>query len=225
MQYSGILSGSPLFRNVTPERIEKVMEAITWQVRRFNREEMVAQAGEECKYLMIVLEGSVRGEMTDASGRLIRIEDIPKPRPIAISFIFGRQNHFPVNVTANEETAIMFIPREDIITLLQSDKNVLQNYLDAISSRGQFLSQKIRTLSMKSLRTKVAHLLMELSREQGNVVQLPGTQAELADYFGVARPSLARTLGELSDEGIISVERRTVTINSKQRLASESEVF
>lgn len=219
MQYSELLSRSPLFRGVTPERTEKIMESITWQVKRYDRGEMVAQAGDECRFLMIVVEGSVRGEMTDASGKIIKIEDIEKPRPIALSFIFGQHNLFPVNVTANEDTSILLIPKPDLLTLLQSDKQVLQNILDAISSRGQFLSQKIRTLSMKSLRDKVSHMLMELCREQGDVVQLPSSQTDLADYFGVARPSLARTLGELADEGIISVERRTVKILDRRRLA------
>jgi CRP-like cAMP-binding protein len=194
------------------------MANITWQAKYFAKEEMVALAGEECHFLMIVLRGSVRGEMTDASGKVIKIEDVESPRPIALSFIFGQQSRFPVNVTANEETDILLIPKPDLITLLQSDKQVLQNMLDAISSRGQFLSQKIRTLSMQSLRGKIAQMLLELSKEQGETITLPTTQTALADYFGVARPSLARTLSELADEGIITVERRTVTIHQRARL-------
>jgi len=181
---------------------------------------MIAQAGEECRYLMIVVEGSVKGEMTDASGRVIKIEDVETPRPIGFSFIFGQQNFLPVNVTANEETAVMFIPKPDLISMLQSDKQVLQNVLDVISSRGQFLSQKIRTLSLKSLRDRIAQMLLELSREQGNTVTLPSSQSELADYFGVARPSLARTLGEMADEGLIVVNRRIITIPDIRKLAA-----
>lgn len=212
MQYLELLSESPVFRGTKLEIIEKIMEGITWQVKRYNKGEMVALAGEECRNLMIVAEGSVKGEMTDSSGRVIKIEDVESPRAIALSFLFGQHNYFPVNVTANEASAILLIPKPDLITLLQSDKQVLQNILDAISSRAQFLSQKIRTLSMQSLRGKIARMLLALSKEQGNVVQLPSTQTELADYFGVARPSLARTLGEMAAEGIITVERRTVTL-------------
>ncbi len=218
MEYSELLSKGPVFRNIKPDQISVIMEKITWQVRRYRKGELIALAGEECRYLMIVVEGSVKGEMTDASGRVIKIEDVEKPRPIALSFIFGQHNLFPVNVTANEDCAILFIPKPDIIILLQSDKQVLQNILDAISSRAQFLSQKIRTLSMKSLRSKIAQMLLELYIEQGDFVTLPSSQTELADYFGVARPSLARTLGELATEGLISVDRRNITIHNLQRL-------
>jgi len=220
MLYAEILSKSPVFRNTTPSRIEELMQKITWQTRRYSRGEMVAQADDPCNFLMIVVEGSVKGEMTDASGKVIKIEDIVSPRPIALAFIFGQQNRFPVNVTANEDTVILLIPKPDLISMLQSDKQVLHNMLDAISSRGQFLSQKIRTLSMKSLRDKVGHMLLDLSKEQGKVVMLPGSQSELADFFGVARPSLARTLGELADEGIITVDRRSITIHDINRLVT-----
>lgn len=220
MPYSEVLTRCPIFRGVPPSRIRELLESVTSQVKRFSKGEMIAQAGEECRYLMIVVEGSVKGEMTDASGRVIKIEDVETPRPIGFSFIFGQQNFLPVNVTANEETAVMFIPKPDLISMLQTDKQVLQNVLDVISSRTQFLSQKIRTLSMKSLRGRIAQMLLELSREQGNTVTLPSSQSDLADYFGVARPSLARTLGEMADEGLIVVNRRIVNIPDLRKLAA-----
>ncbi|HRZ41149.1 MAG TPA: Crp/Fnr family transcriptional regulator [Bacteroidales bacterium] len=220
MPYSDILTRCPIFRGLPSHRIRELLASVTSRVRRYSKGEMIAQAGEECRYLMIVVEGSVKGEMTDASGRVIKIEDVETPRPIGFSFIFGQQNFLPVNVTANEETAVMFIPKPDLISMLQSDKQVLQNVLDVISSRGQFLSQKIRTLSLKSLRDRIAQMLLELSREQGNTVTLPSSQSELADYFGVARPSLARTLGEMADEGLIVVNRRIITIPDIRKLAA-----
>ncbi len=220
MTYAETLTRCPVFKGVSSHRIHEILDGVTWQTRRYSKGAMIAQAGEECRYLMIVVEGSVKGEMTDASGRVIKIEDVEAPRPIAFSFIFGQHNFLPVNVTAIEDTALMFIPKPDLLTMLQSDKQVLQNVLDAISSRAQFLSQKIRTLSMKSLRGRIAQMLLELSREQGNTVTLPSSQSDLADYFGVARPSLARTLGEMAEEGLIVVNRRIVTIPDPRKLAA-----
>lgn len=55
---------------------------------------------------MILLKGSVRGEMIDYSGRLIKVEDIIAPRAIAPLFLFGADNRYPVEVTANEATEV-----------------------------------------------------------------------------------------------------------------------
>jgi CRP-like cAMP-binding protein len=45
----------------------------------------------------------------------------------------------------------------------------------------------------------------------GRVV-IDRTQQELADYFGVTRPSLARAIGEMEQEGLIKVDRREVRL-------------
>ena len=54
-----------------------------------------------CNRLVILTQGSVRGEMIDYSGRLIKVEDIAAPRALAPLFLFGEENRFPVEVTAN----------------------------------------------------------------------------------------------------------------------------
>jgi CRP-like cAMP-binding protein len=40
----------------------------------------------------------------------------------------------------------------------------------------------------------------------------------LSEYFGVARPSIARVIGEMEDEGIIITKGKTLTILDKKRL-------
>jgi CRP-like cAMP-binding protein len=50
------------------------------------------------------------------------------------------------------------------------------------------------------------------------LINLPSTQQELADLFGVARPSVARALGELEKEGIIVSRNRIVKILEMSRL-------
>jgi CRP-like cAMP-binding protein len=43
----------------------------------------------------------------------------------------------------------------------------------------------------------------------------------LADFFGVARPSLARSLSEMVQEGIISINKKEYTILDFKRLREQ----
>ena len=72
---------------------------------------------------MILLKGSVRGEMIDYSGRLIKVEDIIAPRAIAPLFLFGADNRYPVEVTANEATEVFEIPKESVLKLFRGMRN------------------------------------------------------------------------------------------------------
>jgi CRP/FNR family transcriptional regulator, dissimilatory nitrate respiration regulator len=44
-------------------------------------------------------------------------------------------------------------------------------------------------------------------------------QNELADYFGVVRPSVARALGEMEEEGLIIADRKKIKINDRKGLS------
>jgi CRP-like cAMP-binding protein len=101
---------------------------------------------------------------------------------------------------------------------LQHSQVVLKNYLNAISSRTQFLSNKIRFLSFKTIREKLANYILNNIKKDSNVFILNQSQTELADFFGVTRPSLARALAEMGKEGILHTERREITILDKEKL-------
>ncbi|MCD4681471.1 MAG: Crp/Fnr family transcriptional regulator [Bacteroidales bacterium] len=214
-----ILKNSPVFKGINPAEIEEILIKINHQLRSYNSGTIIYHNGDECNNLLTVIEGSVKGEMADFSGKIIKIEDIETPRHIAAAIIFGSNNKYPVNVVANSDVKILFIPKESFLILLQTNQIILSNYLDIISNRTQFLSNKIRFLSFKTIKSKIAHFMLELSKRQNNnFIILPKTQKELAEFFGVTRPSLGRIIGELENDGIIKAKAKNIEILNKESL-------
>ena len=213
-----LLTGCPLFIGLSGQEIEAILKNTHHFTKSFEVADMAAFSGEPVNFMMIVLEGSVKGEMVDFSGKVIKIDDIRAPRVLASAFIFGKQNRFPVNVMANEKTRILYIPKYDFMKMLQSDLRILQNFLNVISSQGQMLASKLKFLSFKTIKGKLAQFILSQAGPNRNEIELSMTQNELAEQFGVARPSLARALGEMAEEGIISVDRKVVRILDRKRL-------
>jgi CRP-like cAMP-binding protein len=213
-----LVSECPVFKGISEKRTRELLQRIHFQVKSYSKNDVVAIAGQEITHLYIIVSGSVKGEMIDYSGKTIKIEDIEAPRPLATAFLFGSDNKFPVTVSANNEVKILTVPIAEFLKLLQLDLNVLKNYLDSISSRTQFLSQKLHFLSFKTIKEKVAHYLLQRAGDRLRAVELKGTQQQLADLFGVTRPSLARVLAEMQREKLIIIEKRTVTLLNKQKL-------
>jgi CRP-like cAMP-binding protein len=208
----------PLFRGLTAQQLQATLEKVNYRFRRYTKGQLVAQGGETCHNLFIVVEGSVKGEMNDFSGKTIKIEDIESPRPLAVAFLFGKDDHYPVDIVANNDVVLLAIPRESVLQLLQLNMVFLRNYLNVISNRAQFLSDKLRFLSFRSLKGKLAHYLLQLSGGKAIEVVLPKSQEELAEMFGVARPSLGRTIRELHNEGIINASAKYIQIVNKEAL-------
>lgn len=213
-----LLAQCPVFRGIPELETKKLLEQIHFQIKGYQKDEIITEAGEEVKNLLIVLSGSVRGEMIDYSGKTVKIEDIEAPKPLAAAFLFGNENKYPVTVTANNQAKILAVPVPEFLKLLQLNAQLLKNYLHSISTRAQFLSQKLHFLSFKTIKEKVAHFLLKTAGDQFHSFELKNTQQQLADLFGVTRPSLARVLGELQKEGFIKIEKKTVTLLDKSAL-------
>jgi CRP/FNR family transcriptional regulator, dissimilatory nitrate respiration regulator len=216
----GVLLGSPIFRGIDLTVLELLIMNINYRVKSYQAEAVIALRGEEVNSLIIVLSGLVRGEMVDLSGRVLKIEDIPVSRVLAPAFIFGSSNRYPVNVIAVNDSELLIIDKRDFVQLLRSNDKVLINYLDTISNRSQFLSDKIRFLTFKTIKAKLAHYILEEAGTRLYKIRLGKTQKELSDYFGIARPSLARTLRELDDEGYIIAEGKNITIVNREGLSA-----
>jgi len=218
MDYS-ILSHSPLFNNLSSENINKVLTKVPYRIRKFKTGSMIAQSGELVTLLMLVLSGSVKGEMVDIAGRVIKIEEVPASGALAAAFLFGNRNRFPVNAIAVADTELLTIEKPDFLKLLKENDTILINFLDMISNRSQFLSEKIKFLNFKTIKGKLAQFILQRTgREKWSFV-LEMTQNDLADFFGVARPSVARALGEMEDEGLIEARGKNIRVLDPDKLA------
>ncbi len=214
-----LLEECPLFTGLEGDEIDRLLSASSARIRQFARNELVAQEGERVHLLNIVISGSVKGEMTDDTGKVIKIEDIVPPRPLAPAFLFGRQNRYPVQITANEPASLLAIPADEFLKMMQGSEQVLRNFINILSNRGQFLSGKLRFLTFSTLRAKLARYLLDLSLREGrDTFMLPLSQAGLAELFGVTRPSVGRAIGALNQEGIILTDGKAVSLLDTDRL-------
>ena len=213
------LVNNPLFRGITPERLFADLEEISFHTRSYKKGEILAQQGAVCNRLVILTKGSVRGEMIDYSGRLIKVEDIAAPRAIAPLFLFGEANRYPVEVTANEPTEVIELPKSSVLRLFRKNEQFLENYMNLSANYARTLSDKLFFMSFKTIRQKLASYLLRLYKQQQQThITLDRSQQELSDYFGVSRPSLARELAHMQEDGLLIADRKHITILQKEQL-------
>ena len=214
-----VLVNNPLFRGITPERLFADLEEISFHTRSYKKGEILAQQGAVCNRLVILTKGRVRGEMIDYSGRLIKVEDIAAPRAIAPLFLFGEENRYPVEVTANEPTEVIELPKSSVLSLFRKNEQFLENYMNLSANYARTLSDKLFFMSFKTIRQKLASYLLRLYKQQQQThITLDRSQQELSDYFGVSRPSLARELAHMQEDGLLIADRKHITILQKEQL-------
>jgi CRP-like cAMP-binding protein len=220
LNYTDILAENYLFRNLKKVEIGNIIKNIHHQVKKCKKGEVIASEGDYYDKLMIIVKGGVVGEMMDFEGRVLRVEQRTAPESVATAFIFGKNNHLPVTITAIEDTRLLLIPRQDLIDLFSRNKTVLQNYLDIMANRAQFLSGQMKLLGLSSIKGKIAHYLLEqVKKQKTDRLRIGHSQEDLAEMFGVARPSIGRAMRELKDSGLINSRGKNIEIMDRNGLS------
>ena len=198
------LAEAPIFRGLSERFLEIFIGRTPNALREFGIGDFIALQGTVCQSLYLLYSGRVRTNMVNEEGKQVTIEEIEAPRLLAPAFIFATDNRFPVNITTLTNCEVLVLNRTDFVDLMHREKIVMQNFLRIISDRSIFLSRKLNAFALQDLKTR----LLAYLREHEN----PRSRQEIADILGVARPSLARVLSELADEGYLRIEKRKITV-------------
>ena len=210
------LSACPVCSKIKIDDEEAFLDDLKCSIKAYSKNELIIRQGDVCDALYMLTLGSVKTEMITENGNILGIEIIKAPRPLAPAFVFSDNNRFPVDVTALEEVEIMKIPKTEIMRLMVTNPDFMSSFMTHNANRTQFLTNRLQLLSIKTIKGKLAHFLMENSKGDGISFEINRNQTELADFFGVARPSLARSLSEMVQDEIISINKKEYTIlNSK----------
>jgi CRP-like cAMP-binding protein len=94
----------------------------------------------------------------------------------------------------------------------------MKQFLTLNANRTQFLTNRIQLLSIKTIKGKIAHFLIENETVSHKSFTVTRNQTGLAELFGIARPSLARSISEMVHDGIISINKKEYTIMDMKRL-------
>ena len=206
----------PVCMSIPANRREQFLNEISYKVKYFKKGEWIAQQGDIVNALYILLTGSAKTEMISESGTVLNVDIINAPNALAPAFLFAANNRFPVNVVAVGDCEIILISKESIMKQLTTNEEFLQGFMVFNSNRIHFLSERLKLLSTKTIKGKLAQYI--LIRTNNMNFTLDRKQTELAEYFGVTRPSLSRSLSEMIDEGIISLKRKKGTILNPGKL-------
>lgn len=203
-----------LFKGLKDEDLDSLN--FNYQVKKYNKGEYIAFKGDQIDSYMLVKEGEIIAEMQKINGKVVRVESIPSTREIAPAFVFGQKNFFPVDIHANTYTEVIYIPKNELLKLLQSNKKILENILNSFSNKTQFLSQRL-WFANKTIEEKLASYLIDNSKD--DIVNLKVSIKDLAELFGVSRPSLSRVIVSWVEEGFLErIDNKTLKIIDKDLL-------
>jgi len=216
--YETILS-LPLFQGMERLKLINVLEKVNLFFEKYQKDDVIVQKGEECERLVFLLKGSVICETVDKSEKFSIYERIKGFAVLYPAFLFGKDTRYPATITAADNASILSIEKRQVFDLLREEELFLLNFLNIVSNKAQASFDKIMSLSGTDLKKNVAFFILSFTERGSSDIRIKSSQQDLADFLGVARPSLLKVINELKEEGIIEYKRKEITILDMQKLS------
>lgn len=210
------MSTIPLFKGFKIDEIESFFKTINFQIKQYKKNESIFFRGDEIEHIIIILEGSCKGEMQKYSGDTITIDYMRPYQIIASAFIFGDSTIFPVDLIAIESSKLLFLNKKDFLKFMEKDNRLSINFLNDISNKTQFLSKRIWfNFVNKTINEKVLSYIKE--NEKNGYISFKPNISELSKRFEVTRPSLSREISILCEKGVLEkIQNNKYKINLKK---------
>ena len=124
---------------------------------------------------------------------------------------------------AVEPSQVMRVRRDDFVTAIQTKSSVVFSIARQIEGRFKQIESRVEDLAFKSVRSRVAHMLLQLAGEFGDGAPAPTiglrlTHADLAMLIGASRPTVSIALGELEDAGVVGRSNGLFVVTDPEQL-------
>ena len=218
MDYT-VLENSTLFRGVPAKDLRAYLEETPHHIQCYDKEETIFHLMDPAFRISIILEGRVEAQKSFPNGSQVNVSVRIPGELIGPAAVFSKGGHYPCDIVALEPTTLMMFQKEDLLSLMQKDVRILQNFTTEIASATYMLQQRLELLSYNGIAQKAAFwLLMQARRSGKDTVNLPDSVSKWAMLMNVSRPSLHRELKKLEEEGIISYSHPMIRILNRDAL-------
>lgn len=209
-------------RALSDDVIHALARAATRHIYNANR--VIFCEGDPVAGLFLIEEGKVKVCRFTKEGR----EHILR--------IFGRGDSFndvgvldggpnPATAIAFTDAVVWRIDRSDLQQIVNRHPSLAWAFIESLAGHTRFLVGLVEDLAMRSVKGRLAHLLLEQAQaNDASTIPRYMTQEEMASQLGTVREMVGRALNSLVAAEIIKIERHRIVILDAQRLSEEAEV-
>ena len=211
------LADTPLFKNVSQKDAEKILGCLGAFCKKYQKGNVIYGEGQKTHNIGLVLSGSVNIERGDVWGNTDILGHFGKGQIFAETYAFLPDVPLSVNVTAADDTEVMFIDASKLMTscreTCECHSAVIKNLLALTAEKNLHLSDKIFYTSHKTIRGRLMAYLSRQASVNGDMsFTIPFDRQQLADYLGVDRSALSAELSKMRKDGILTYRKNFFSI-------------
>ncbi len=211
-----IIRRIPIFNHLDDESLLQLYKRMS--VKYWHGGAIIMGYNEPGTALYILAQGRARAVLFGDNGREMTLS-ILKPGDF-----FGEMSTFDgkprsANVLAEEDSVLLVLEREVLMTHLQQFPETAVRLLGVMSDRLRRANEIINNLALHDVASRLVRTLLALAeengeqREDGIMIRRRPTQQDLANMVGTCRETISRALSSLSRRGLLISRGRSLLLS------------
>lgn len=205
----------PLFNRLSPET-QRVLQARLIP-RHISTGEILLIEKEPAEYGYFIRSGFLRTIRTNREGRIQVLARFSRPEPVNIISLLSTPQHNRATIDALSDAELYALSAADFDHLIANYPDFSTRLLQQLAGRIGDLTDKIASLSLFPVRTRLARFLLQLA-DGLHPSTNSWTQDEIAAEIGTTRDIVGRLLREFEQESLITRNRSEILLIDKTKL-------
>ena len=211
-----ILQRVPLFSQLSAVELQRVVDVA--RERAYPRNSVILFEDDPGDALYVVATGQVKVVLIGEDGREV-ILSVMGPGEFFGEMSLLDDEPRSAHVIAMEDSSLAVLRREDFESLLTATPQIALALLRELSRRLRRADEKVGSLVLLDVQGRVARLLLDMAGEEGGErITRRLTHHTIAQMIGSSRETVSRTMRDLTDKGLIAVQRRDIVIRDRAAL-------
>jgi len=189
------------------------------------RNTVVFHEGEPCHGFYIVESGAIKlyKESADAREHVLHVA-LPGDCFGEAALFLG--TGYPASASAVKDSSLILLRKNEFLEILRRNSGVAFSLMASMAAWAHRLVQSIELLTLKDAGSRFAAYILSKTppnARNGTVVDLGITKQVLASHLGITGETLSRLLARFEADGVITVQGRTIKLDSVEKLEELAE--
>ena len=196
-----------LFNNIDEKEKEKILKTLEIKPIKYSKNEIIITDGDYT--IGVLLKGEAYVEKYDYDGNRSILEQLFENSLFSKQFYqLGKD----ISIVSTTECEVLLLDYDSIMNKVKN-KVFINNFLSLYSQKIIDKNIRLEILSKRTIRDKLLSYFLLLAKDSPKqIINLPFTYTDLADYLFVDRSAMMREIKKMKDSGIIKTKGRLIKL-------------
>lgn len=178
-----------------------------FKIKHFKKDSLIYKENDICKNIGLIISGEVTIKSYGLSGEEIIYNTIKEDGIFGNNLIFSNDKRYLGDVYASKDSEIIFINRNELVTLLKNNDSFFNSYMEKLSNESKGLHANIRLLTINSAKERFLHFL----KINNNEIEYDSITS-LANKLYLKRETLSRTISLLIKQKLVIKKNNKINL-------------